>query len=352
MSLYQKLVRHVFWPLALWRNGDAAQLRYLAEYEYTQYLPEDALRHLQWTRLRTLLDHAYARCPLYRQRFQCAGLPPPTCAASTTCGPCRRWRSATCRSAAPTCWCATGRPRTSSATRRAARPGHQSRSTSIAAGNARGPRPRGGTIGGQGGNSATTPRSSGRVPRPAGRRLARGPRRLLLREPLWLNTGRVTEQALAEFHAALLRPAHRAGLRQVGDAVRPLAPGPRPDAAPAARAHHLCRGAGGRRPRTAGAGLRLSGVQPLRLPRGQRDRQRVRRPTPACTSWPRGLHVEIETAGRSRRAGRDGQHPGDRPAELRHAADSLPHRRHRGLGGRARARAAAACRACSASPDA
>ena len=76
MSLYQKLVRHVFFPLSLWRSGETAQLRFLKEFERTQYLPEAALRHLQWSRLQTLLEHAYLRCSFYRRRFELAGLFP------------------------------------------------------------------------------------------------------------------------------------------------------------------------------------------------------------------------------------------------------------------------------------
>src|SRR4051812_28509483 len=76
MPLYQKLVRHVFLPLSLWRAGETAQLRHLREFERTQFLPEDAIRRLQWERLRPLLEHAYARCPFYRRRFERAGLVP------------------------------------------------------------------------------------------------------------------------------------------------------------------------------------------------------------------------------------------------------------------------------------
>src|SRR5947207_15190900 len=76
MRLYQKLVRNVFYPLALWRSGDAGQLRWLREFERTQYLPPDRLRALQLRRLRALLLHAYDRCPFYRDRFDGRGLRP------------------------------------------------------------------------------------------------------------------------------------------------------------------------------------------------------------------------------------------------------------------------------------
>jgi phenylacetate-CoA ligase len=76
MPLYPSLVRHALMPLALWRRGDLAQLRYQREFERTQFLSADELRQLQWRRLRALLAHAYARCPFYRERFERAGARP------------------------------------------------------------------------------------------------------------------------------------------------------------------------------------------------------------------------------------------------------------------------------------
>src|SRR3954468_21990515 len=73
MRLYQKLVRNLFYPLALRRSGDAEQLRWLHEFERTQYLPSEELRRLQFCRLAALLSHAHARCPFYRERFDSAG---------------------------------------------------------------------------------------------------------------------------------------------------------------------------------------------------------------------------------------------------------------------------------------
>ena len=76
MKLYPKLIRNIFFPLSLWRAGELAQLRYLREYERSQFLSADEIRALQWQRLRTLLNHAYAQCPFYRTRFDRAGLTP------------------------------------------------------------------------------------------------------------------------------------------------------------------------------------------------------------------------------------------------------------------------------------
>src|SRR5436190_21773513 len=76
MSVRQLLIRHLTYPLYHLRCGDAAQLRYIREFERTQYLPADELRALQEARLRHLLDHAYRHCPFYRARFDRAGLVP------------------------------------------------------------------------------------------------------------------------------------------------------------------------------------------------------------------------------------------------------------------------------------
>jgi phenylacetate-CoA ligase len=76
MALYPKLVRNVFLPLSLWRAGEWAQMRYLREFEHTQFLSTEAIRELQWQRLRALLHHAYTQCPFYRARFDRVGLTP------------------------------------------------------------------------------------------------------------------------------------------------------------------------------------------------------------------------------------------------------------------------------------
>jgi phenylacetate-CoA ligase len=76
MALFARLVRHVFFPLSLWRSGELAQLRFLKEFERSQFLPEAEMRALQWRRLQALLHHAYCECPFYRERFRQAGATP------------------------------------------------------------------------------------------------------------------------------------------------------------------------------------------------------------------------------------------------------------------------------------
>src|SRR6266849_2209181 len=76
MAFYQRLVRDVFLPLSLWRAGEAAQLRYLREFERSQWLAPEELQTLQLARLKVLLYHAYEQCPYYRERFNKAAFRP------------------------------------------------------------------------------------------------------------------------------------------------------------------------------------------------------------------------------------------------------------------------------------
>jgi phenylacetate-CoA ligase len=206
MALYQKLVRHVFLPLSLWRSGETAQLRHLKEFERTQFLPEEEIRDLQWVRLRALLDHAYARCPFYRRRFERAGLVPSDL---------RRLEDL--RALPPLekrdlqdhgddmvaeGWPAsdlirnqtggsTGTPVTFylSGDRKCSRAAATLRHN--------------GWAGWEFGDRAAVIWGAPRD-RPAGGWRARL-RGLLLRDPLWLDTARLTESSMDEFHAALLR---------------------------------------------------------------------------------------------------------------------------------------------------
>ncbi len=76
MPLYQRIVRDVLTPLALWKRGDAAQLRFQREFERTQFLSPEEIRRLQLDRLRALLFHAHENCPFYRRRFEQVGFAP------------------------------------------------------------------------------------------------------------------------------------------------------------------------------------------------------------------------------------------------------------------------------------
>jgi phenylacetate-CoA ligase len=206
MNLHATLVRKVFYPLALWRSGDAGQLRWLGEFERTQHLSADELTSLRLSRLQALLRHAYEQCQFYRERMEGAGLHP------------RELRSLDDLRALPALekgdiqregerMVARDWPRddllpnqTGGSTGTPIRffAGNDRR-RSRAAALIRHNRWAGWDVGDRvallWGASRDRPRQDWRA------RL----RRSLLRQPLWLDTAHVTEESLARFHKALLR---------------------------------------------------------------------------------------------------------------------------------------------------
>lgn len=76
MSVRQRLIRDVLNPIDVWRAGDQAKLLFLKEFERSQFLPLQDLLAMQFERLRTLLEHAYRRCPFYKETFDRAGAAP------------------------------------------------------------------------------------------------------------------------------------------------------------------------------------------------------------------------------------------------------------------------------------
>jgi phenylacetate-CoA ligase len=76
MSIYQRLVRDVLYPLDRWRSGDAKELRYLTEFEHTQYLSFEQLRQLTFERVKHILTLAFEHCPFYQRQFKSAGVSP------------------------------------------------------------------------------------------------------------------------------------------------------------------------------------------------------------------------------------------------------------------------------------
>lgn len=66
---YSHLARSIVQPLNLWMDGEWAEMRFLREFERTQYWPLEEIRALQLKRLQHRLDHAYRHCPFYRNRW-------------------------------------------------------------------------------------------------------------------------------------------------------------------------------------------------------------------------------------------------------------------------------------------
>ena len=67
MSVHQRFIRGVLNPIDIWRAGDQAKLRFLEEFDRSQFLPLQDLFAMQFERLRTLLEHVYRRCPFYKR---------------------------------------------------------------------------------------------------------------------------------------------------------------------------------------------------------------------------------------------------------------------------------------------
>ena len=79
----ERLIRDILYPLACLRSGEK-RLRYLREYERSQYYGTTGLSALAHVRLIALLAHAYAQCPFYAVRYREAGVS--VADASTTRG--------------------------------------------------------------------------------------------------------------------------------------------------------------------------------------------------------------------------------------------------------------------------
>jgi len=76
MDAYAGFYNSVLFPLYETFLKRRNTVRYLKSLEQTQWLPEEALKALQWERLKALLAHAYAHVPFYRNVFDQHGLTP------------------------------------------------------------------------------------------------------------------------------------------------------------------------------------------------------------------------------------------------------------------------------------
>lgn len=75
MDIYAPIVKHIVYPLWVLKDN-SSELRYLKEYEKTQFYTREQIRELQWQRLTRTLEHAYRTSPFYLKRFQEAGIEP------------------------------------------------------------------------------------------------------------------------------------------------------------------------------------------------------------------------------------------------------------------------------------
>jgi phenylacetate-CoA ligase len=72
MAMYRQLYQ----LMRMIRPREFLSRKYLRELEQNQWLSQDELRHLEWQKLKQLLDHAYANVPFYHERFTQVGLTP------------------------------------------------------------------------------------------------------------------------------------------------------------------------------------------------------------------------------------------------------------------------------------
>lgn len=77
MRVWQKAIKHIFYPLWLLKDGDLRTLRYIKEYCGTEWCEnEDIIRERQLRSLKRLLIHAYENTDYYKGIFQEVGFDP------------------------------------------------------------------------------------------------------------------------------------------------------------------------------------------------------------------------------------------------------------------------------------
>lgn len=76
MSLYEPLFRNVLWPAYEGGLRRRATPRYVREYARAQWQSADEIRHVQFQRLKQLLDWCQREVPFYRDRWAQMGLSP------------------------------------------------------------------------------------------------------------------------------------------------------------------------------------------------------------------------------------------------------------------------------------
>ena len=72
-DIHRRLSARLF-TLNKWRKGEGSVLRYLEEFQRTQFESPDVIRQRQLKELRKIVRHATANCPFYTERFAAAGV--------------------------------------------------------------------------------------------------------------------------------------------------------------------------------------------------------------------------------------------------------------------------------------
>jgi phenylacetate-CoA ligase len=76
VSLYENLFRHILYPFYESALRRRQTLRYLAEYERSQWLSADEVAALQWSGLKRLIEHCWREVPYYQRQWKALGITP------------------------------------------------------------------------------------------------------------------------------------------------------------------------------------------------------------------------------------------------------------------------------------
>ena len=308
MSLYQRTVRNVLYPLDRWRSGDGAELRSSGEFEKDAVLFGGGIAAVATHTAPTATGPRLPAVPLLPKAIRRRGRRPrrrETLADLRMLPVVEKRHIQEHRDA----MAAANWPRRRSA---AQSDGRLDRHTAIVF---REPRPvllaGGGHLAAQslGGfryrHAVGVPLGSGarRAPHAWKQRL----RNLLIDRQIALDTGYITESKLPGVPRGGSSGSGREIIVAYANSVALLARFLRSRPEPAYRPRSIiatARGLGRFHPSVDRGGVRLPRFQPLWVPRGARDRQRVRNTT-GCTSWPRDSTWKSCTAaaGAARRSG-------------------------------------------------
>ena len=77
MSAYERLFRHALYPVYESGLRGRSTLRYLREYERSQWLSRDEVLAVQWRKLQRLVAHCWEHVPYYRARWRELGIAGP-----------------------------------------------------------------------------------------------------------------------------------------------------------------------------------------------------------------------------------------------------------------------------------
>ncbi len=76
MDLYHFFLKNILFPLDVVRKKETNLFHYLREFEQTQYQSPEEIQELNWSKLKSIISHAYNEIPYYTKTFKAAGVHP------------------------------------------------------------------------------------------------------------------------------------------------------------------------------------------------------------------------------------------------------------------------------------